>query len=173
MRRMSRKVIARGLLPAGPAGTRATVALMKRISMVGARDPYVRATAIEIIKRKRIPANDHLGEMKALFEAVRDGIRYTRDPINIELLQTPRQTLKDRVGDCDDKSTLLASMLTSIGHPAALQYRVIGTKPGAGYSHVYVVAKLNGKEIAMDPTPTTAALGWQYPTPTMTKDFAL
>lgn len=126
-----------------------------------------------MIKRAGIAPNDYLGELNAVFTAVRDQIRYTRDPVNIEALQTPAYTLKIKTGDCDDKSTLLCSMLESIGHPSRLSYRVIGTKPGAGYSHVYVVANIGKKQIPLDPTPSTVPMGWQYPRPAIMKDFHL
>ena len=111
--------------------------------------------------------------MQALYVWVRDNVRYVRDPINTELLQTPARTLKNKTGDCDDKTTLLAALLASIGHPSTLKFRVIGTEKQNHYSHVYLVARLNKKDVALDPTPSGMAMGWEYPKPRMKGDFAL
>jgi transglutaminase-like putative cysteine protease len=165
--------IRRGKLAPGPAGTRQTVAIMRRLARAGARDLAVRTAAISAVKRAGIRPMDYRGELDAIFRFVRDEVRYTRDPVSVEVLQTPVATLKRLAGDCDDKSVLLAAMIESIGHPSQLAFRVIGTRPGGNYSHVYVVAKLGGRLIPLDPTPAGAKLGWEYPNPTLKGDIRL
>ena len=165
--------VARGFMPPGPAGTAMTLRLMRQLSLSGARDSVVRDAATSIIKNARVPANDHRGEMDALFKFVRDKVRYVRDPVGVELIQSPRRTLTNLTGDCDDKTTLLAALLSSIGHPATMRFRVIGTKKNQHYSHVYLVARLGKKDVPLDPTPTGVAMGWEFPRPMMKGDFAL
>ena len=46
---------------------------------------------------------------------VRDEIAYVYDPIDVEWIQTPPQTLSLGTGDCDDKAILLSAMLESVG----------------------------------------------------------
>ena len=45
------------------------------------------------------------------------------------------------------------------------RFRVIAANPRtpASFSHVYVVARLFGRDIAMDPTYRSNALGYEYP----------
>jgi transglutaminase-like putative cysteine protease len=167
-----RGVVARGVLSPGRSGTEQTLFHMRRLVADGARSLAVRHTALEILKRAGVRPHDFLGELRALFEYVRDGVRFTRDPVKIELLQTPDYTLRETVGDCDDKSVLLASLLRAVGHPARLKFRAIGTHPQKPeqFSHVYVVAQLGNRQLAMDPTRAGTALGWEYSRPTVRKD---
>ncbi len=72
-------------------------------------------------------------QSKALFYFMRDNIGYSRDPVSRELIKSPMQTMFTGVGDCDDKSVLLASMLYNIG----IKTRFVFI-PG----HVYVEAYL-------------------------------
>lgn len=51
---------------------------------------------------------------------VRDNIVYVYDPLGVEQLQTPPQTLKIRTGDCDDKVILELTLLASVGFDTEL-----------------------------------------------------
>lgn len=53
--------------------------------------------------------------INALQAWVRDNIAYFYDPRETELIRTPPETLKRGVGDCDDKTVLLLSMLEALG----------------------------------------------------------
>lgn len=144
-----------GELPPGEPGTSATLQLMRRVVNQYKRDPAVRETALSLIAGLR--PKDWRGEIKALFEFVRDHIRYTRDIRGLETLQIPTVTLDNSAGDCDDKSTLLAALLESIGHPT--RFVAVGySKPGA-YSHVYVETKLGASWLPLDAT-VQRPLGW-------------
>lgn len=165
----------RGRLPAGDRGTRVTLEIMRRLACAGGKDPVVREAAIAIVKSAGVAAHDFAGELKAIFEHVRDRIRFTRDPLGVEALQAPRYTLKVAAGDCDDKATLLASLLAALGNPAQLKFRVIALDKAnpRRFSHVYVVAKLGAREVAMDPTWQDTPLGWQHPKPARIGGLAL
>jgi transglutaminase-like putative cysteine protease len=144
---------------------------MRDLARRGAADPYVRDQALSIVQSAGVKAHDFAGELRAMFEFVRDRVRFTRDPVDVETLQVPRRTLEVRAGDCDDKATLLVALLRAIGNPADLRYRVIGTS-STQFSHVYVVAKIGGQLVAMDPTREGTELGWQFPQPKAVQDFA-
>lgn len=58
----------------------------------------------------------------ALVDWTRSHIRYVREAG--EQLQTPLQTLRSRIGDCDDLVIFVAAMATAIGIP--WRYRWIG-----------------------------------------------
>lgn len=157
-----------GRLPPGERGTRATLELMRQLADAGSREMRVREQAIGIVRRARVQPHDFDGELRALFAWVRDRVRYTRDPAGFEGLQSPARTLTWLAGDCDDMAVLLVAMLRAIGHRARLSFRAIGTdaRNPAKFSHVYVVARHGGREVALDPTVPGTPLGWQYPQPT-------
>lgn len=158
-------VLASGTLPDGPAGTRATLRMMRSIARAGARSLVVRDTATRVIADARVAPMDYRGELRALFTFVRDRIRYTRDPANVELLQTAERTLRVKQGDCDDKATLLAAMIESVGIPASLEFRVIATRKPGVFTHVYVVARVGGELIPLDATLSGAPFGWEFERP--------
>lgn len=164
--------VQRGQLSPGPAGTAQTLAIMRRLAIEGAKDVTVREAAVGIIRRAGVIGHDFAGELRALFNFVRDRIRFTRDPAGAELLQAPRYTLEHGIGDCDDKSTLLVALLRSIGNPAELRFRAIGETP-AGFSHVYPVARYQGRTIALDSTRAGTPLGWEVPRRALTMDQIL
>lgn len=160
-------------LAGGSAGTMQTLAQMRRLAREGARSPIVRGIVASVLDSARVLPHDLRGETDALFRYVRDAIRFVRDPVGVEYLQGAEETLRIGVGDCDDKSTLLASMLQSIGHDG-VRFRVIGADPTRPHSftHVYVVDRVNGLDIPLDTTYLENGLGWQHPAPSIVADFA-
>jgi transglutaminase-like putative cysteine protease len=127
-----------GMLPDGPAGIRQTMKIMVSLVRQWKKDPGVRELATQLVRD--LPQGDTTAEVRALHAFVRDHIRYTNDTRNVETIQTPRATLELGVGDCDDKSTLLASLLESIGRPTRFVALAFGTP--ARYSHVLVETML-------------------------------
>jgi transglutaminase-like putative cysteine protease len=144
-----------GLIQGGPEGTAVTLRAMVKLVRQYRRDPGVMQLARELVRDLR--QYDHAGEIKALHAFVRDHIRYTNDPKDVELLQTPRATLEMRTGDCDDKSTLLAALLESIGRPA--RFVAVGFKPFSNYQHVLVETR-NGKGWMPLETIKPVEAGW-------------
>lgn len=149
-----------GSLPPDAAGTNATLKLMVKLVRQYKRDPMIRDTAIQLTAHLR--PRDWVGQARALYEYVRDRIRYTRDVSGVETLQTPPVTMELEAGDCDDKSTLLAALLESIGHPTrfvATGYRMLGS-----FSHVYIETLLGTKWVPLDAT-VDKPFGWEPRTP--------
>jgi len=143
--------VRRGRLPPGTAGTRVTLDMMRALARKGGQDVAVRERALAILRAAGVAGHDFAGEVRALFSWVRDRVRFVRDPAGVEWLQAPRYTLERGYGDCDDKATALAAMLLAVGHPAALRLRAVGFRSGT-LSHVYVLAKLAGRWVPLDPT---------------------
>jgi transglutaminase-like putative cysteine protease len=164
-----------GTLPPGRAGTKATLELMQQLAAEGARDVAIRERALAIVRMARVAPHDFDGELAALYTWVRDRIRFVRDVAGVEGLQAPRRTIEWGAGDCDDMATLLVALLRSIGHPARLAFRAIGTNRTGprNFSHVYTVAKYGGREIALDPTVPGTPIGWEYPRATSRMELAL
>ncbi len=134
-------------IPNGKEGTLATLKMMRRLAIDGKKSLPVRMTALELVRRKK--QKDGASEVRALHSFVRDKIRYVKDIKGVETLHTPEKMLEIRQGDCDDKSTLLAAMLESIGHPA--RFVAVGFD-GGPHSHVLVETKLGKKWIPLETT---------------------
>lgn len=117
--------------------------------------PAVREAALSLVRD--VPPKDYAGEVRAIFEWVRDHVRYTRDVRDVETVQTPQATLELEQGDCDDKTTLLAALLESVGVRTRL-VAVGMVRPGS-YSHVYAEAFVRGAWVALDAT-MPHAVGW-------------
>lgn len=145
-------------IPSGPAGTRATLRLMKRLVREALRDPVqipvIRRTALSLIRN--LSQKDRAGELLALFEFVRDRIRYVRDIRDIETLQTPLETLQQGQGDCDDKSMLLATLIEALGYKT--RFIAVGQQPGK-FQHVYVEVRLRDGWLPLETTEPVLA-GW-------------
>jgi transglutaminase-like putative cysteine protease len=144
-----------GSVPSGPNGTAQTLKVMKRLAIEGAKDPGVIQVASSLVKN--LDQYDRVGEVRALHGFVRDSIRYTNDPIDLELVRTPRAILEMGVGDCDDKSILLSSLLRCIGRPA--RFVAICLSKNDGFSHVYVETPLGQRWIALE-TIRDVEAGW-------------
>lgn len=146
-------------IPSGRAGVRATLDEMRQLVKAYKKNMLVRETAAGL--SEGLAQKNYLGEIKTMHAFVRDKIRYIRDIHGIETIHTPEYTLQRGYGDCDDKSTLLASLLESIGHPT--RFVAVGKAPGK-FSHVYVET-LVGNKRGWFPLETTEPVpaGWAPP----------
>jgi len=128
-------------------GVRQTVGHMRRLVTVARKLPAIRSAAVSVIYLQ--PERDEHAEVAALFEFVRDRIRYTRDICDIETLHDPERVLATRVGDCDDQSTLLAALLESVGYPTRF---VVAGYADETPQHVYLQVQLDDEWVDLDPT---------------------
>ena len=129
-----------------------SVELMRRAARVGQAHPKVRAHALSVVRG--VMPRDHLSEMAALYYDACRRIRYTRDPVNVELIQHPAVTLQQRAGDCDDVSVLLGACAMALGNEA--QYVTVGFDPRASgdqrFTHVFLrVQAPDGSWLVLDP----------------------
>ncbi|MGV0999692.1 MAG: transglutaminase-like domain-containing protein [Fluviibacter sp.] len=123
-------------------------------------DQGILSAAIAIIFLQ--PEKDGFAEVNAVFEFVRDSIRYTQDVLNVETICSPWATLQRRVGDCDDKSTLLATLAECVGYPT--RFVVAGYFGSKDFEHVYCQIFLNGEWVDADATEREP-LGYAPPVP--------
>ena len=131
---------------------------MRRLLLQAKRsDPRVRDCASDLVKD--IPGKNWRQEIDAIFYYVRDFIRYQLDPVEIETVQSPWETLSRGYGDCDDQALLVASLLETIGHPT--RFMAIGLKPRT-LIHVYAQAKCGNDWISLDTTEMHNP-GWEPP----------
>lgn len=145
-------------IPSGRDGIKVTLQTMSRLARQFKKDPGIRELASQLVRD--LPQYDGPGEVRALHAFVRDCIRYTGDIAGVETLQTPRVTLETGVGDCDDKSTLLAALLESINRKT--RFVAVGFHPAGGHSHVLVEVRA-GKSDRWVPLETIKPVeaGWR------------
>ena len=144
-------------IPEGREGIRQTLAAMARFAREGKKSLRVRETALNLVGM--LPQKDWVGQVKHLHEFVKNRIRYVRDIEGVETLHTPDKLLEVGQGDCDDKATLLAAMLKSIGHPA--RFVAVGFRPGK-FVHVYVETKIGSEWVPLE-TTEPVPVGWSPP----------
>lgn len=130
---------------------------MRVLTKQGKKDPLVRRVALDLTQH--LKQKDRMGEIRAVFNFVRDRIRYIRDINGVETLHEAPQILRQASGDCDDKCILIASMLESIGYPT--RFVAVGFQPNQ-YSHVFVEARPYGDWIALE-TTNPVPMGWKPP----------
>ena len=158
--------------------TAATIADMRRQARTYSRDPSVVSALNQALTERGI--SSHRQVAHAIFYWVRGNIRFVEDEtllyqqlgvreedLDKELLITPPVLLGMPVpmGDCDDFSVLLASMLLCAG--LRPYYVTVAADPAEPqkFSHVYVCAELadEGTHLCLDAgnrLPAVAA-GWE------------
>lgn len=111
-----------------------------------------------------IEEKDNIGEAKAVFNHIRENVRYTSDILGIDTYQHPKHSIKLKSSDCDDYSSLVCSALLSLGIPCRL--KVIRTKDSNEWNHIYAQAgfpRANPtKWITMDAS-VPKPFGWEAP----------
>jgi hypothetical protein len=144
----------------GHAGVFVTARLIREAIDAGKRSGEITQAATSLIYIT--PERDELHEVRAVFEWVRDSVRYVRDPHGIESLAAPRITLRRLSGDCDDQVALLGALLESVGYPTRLV--IAAYRAPQQWEHVYLQAYAAGQWIDLDPTEREA-LGYAPPDP--------
>lgn len=145
-----------------------TVAKMKSIIHQSSRNPYIREWAGNIISR--VEVNNKAQEAEAVYNFVRDNLRYTKDPLGYEYIQTPIVLLESigqyrsgqgerPVGDCDDCTVLSLSLLKSIGFNTAI--KVVSFRENKKYGHVYGMVQIGHDWVPIDCVRPDATMGWE------------
>jgi transglutaminase-like putative cysteine protease len=152
----------------GDAAIYRTVDKMKSIIVESSKNPYVREWAKNIMGR--IEVNNKKAEASAIFNFVRDNVRYTKDPLGFEYLQTPTYLLEDirlyqagqgdrPVGDCDDMTLLSLSLLKSIGFQVAI--KVVSFSESKKFAHVYGLVQIGYDWVPFDCVRPDQDMGWE------------
>lgn len=143
--------------PAGRAQVFDTLRRMRRYITKGRTDARILQAATNIVYLT--PPKDKPAELRALFEYVRDCIRYQQDVHGVETLAEPHITLARGVGDCDDQATLLCALAEAIGYPTRL---VAAAYESGEYEHVFCQVFDGSRWIDCDPTER-GAMGYSPP----------
>lgn len=137
------------------ADPRTTLQWMVRLTQAGLSDVSIRLLAEEIVKD--LWPHDYLSEYAAVLNWVRTHVRYTRDPIIIEQVKTPRAIIETGTGDCDDMCVIIGTLVGTLGGKARYVAggfrRHMGGEPAL--SHVWCEAfdPASKKWVVLDPVP--------------------
>ncbi len=91
---------------------------MRTIINDAQQNGYIRGAAAQLTSG--CISGDSICEISTIFNFVTNGVKYMRDPARKDRFSHPLETLQLRIGDCDCKSILLASLLEAIGHETEL-----------------------------------------------------
>lgn len=126
-------------VPEGDAGTEATLRAMRRMIDKGTASPRVIRIARDIVRP--IAARDTDAEAHAILNWVQAKLRYTHDPVGVEVVADPDYMAREYertgsiVGDCDEAVVLTGALLKAVGIEA--EPVVVSPDQGA-YSHVLI-----------------------------------
>lgn len=145
-------------IPSGLDGTDATIREIIRLVDYDLKRPHLRLLATRILNHATIPSKNHTREAQALYRYVVRNVRYQKDPVGLETVQSPTVTLSVGAGDCDDHSGLIAGLGMAVGLPARLTV--------VGYSedrivHIFAELFAGGSWHAVDTTEPGHGFGWR------------
>ena len=106
-------------------------------------NPILVDFAAKIIHELNIPERDNLALARGFQKYVQQNIKFFRE--YPERFASPLRTIEWGIGDCDDKTILLASLLRSFRLPVRLKFiRFISPKTKKRVSHVYPQVGIDG-----------------------------
>lgn len=128
----------------GDAGVEQTVRAMCRLIDEGKKDPLIHEAAANIIRNARVPAFDWAGEVEAIGEWVGRNVRFTRDVYGKETLHSAREIIRLGIGDCDDFTILICSLLGTIGVRTRIVTISSPNMDPKQFTHVFPEAEIEG-----------------------------
>lgn len=164
---------------------------LARITSEDALSTQVMVTAKTILTQSDCRDRDGLCELRAIFDAVKEGdprvpglakgLKYLNDPQTMDYFIRPRRMLElckqgACAEDCDSHAALVAALCIASGFRAGL--RAYGPGKTGPYTHVYAVAILpkfgtddvTGERVGsgdtvygLDTTVSQSRVGWQPP----------
>lgn len=108
-----------------------------------------------------VPSKRYASELQALYVWAREHVRYRKDPIGAEWLQSAERTVAERAGDCDDLTILIGSLAGALGH--AWRLLTVGPTP-TRQAHIAIQVSTDGGaswltlDPVMEPPQSTTAL---------------
>jgi len=156
----------------GYQGNVDTLSYMRRLARMRSTDPRVRSLALKILRQYNTGSHNYINECMAIGDFIKRNVSYVRDIEGVEQLHDPLYMISElergrAAGDCDDMSTLIATLLLSIG--AAPMYRCVRYNGKNGpFNHVYVVCRdRNGKSrsqfMVLDAIVKDKPIGYEIP----------
>ncbi len=147
-------------IPGGIAGTDRTVQEIARLVRYDLERPQLRLMASRLLRNHAIKSKDYTGEARAIFDFVSRRVRYQKDPLDVETVQSPTATIEIGAGDCDDHCGLVAGLALAVGIPARL--RVVGYSEDR-LVHIFPELFVDGQWFPADTTEPKRGFGWRPP----------
>jgi transglutaminase-like putative cysteine protease len=146
-------------IPEGDAGTAATIAAMRELIDQGKKDPVVYELARQMLRKARVSAFDAEGECRAVYQSVLRNMRFTRDIRGKETLHAARELVRLQMGDCDDYTILMCSLLESIGYQTRIITVAGDPRDPETFTHVFPEVSIGGRWVAVDAARKNPAFG--------------
>jgi len=149
------------------ANTEQSVQAIIRLIRESKQIPEVRKVSEDTILG--VPERDWRAEMKALYNYVKENMRYTQDPENLEMVKTPLRHVTDikergiTYGDCDDATVLLGALLVNAGYVIKVVIVKSEWNPGDSYNHIYLYAQVPNTQawVSLDATAKNQPFGFE------------
>jgi len=109
------------------------------------QSPAIRNLAARVVKNKITDTDKAI----AIYDYIRNNIRYVREPKGQDIFQPPERTVATRLGDCEDHFALVSAIAKLAGMP--VKAKVI-SQDSITFTHIYPLLKVNGKWVPMDTT---------------------
>jgi hypothetical protein len=145
-------------LPANVSGTDRTIKEIARLIEHDLKDQRLRVYVSQILHG--VSSKDYVAELERLYSWIVQNVRFQKDPISIETVQSPLFTLRLRAGDCDDHAALMAGMAAAAG--LSYRFRVVGYDVDR-LLHIWPEIQVNGQWISADTTEPRYGFGWRPP----------
>lgn len=150
-------------IPDGRPGLDAKVAKVRELVEQAKRSSRFRARAVQLVRH--LPERDTDAEVAAVFDFVRDNIRFTRDPWapgGLELFTAPAAMLEQidagmAAGDCDDHVILASALLETLGHRT--RYRIGGLPPDH-FRHIWLEVQTKRGWLPLELVNKREPMGW-------------
>ena len=146
----------RVVLPPGDAGVHLTLSVLSRLTAEAVKaHPEVWEATWKITYKYQ--QTDEVGQAKALLNYVQS-LRWRPDPLTTELVYAPWLVMKNQAGDCEELTSLLASMCMVAGFEC--RWLVISTVQSKAFHHILLESLINGQWTGMEPSVKSVPLGW-------------
>lgn len=150
-------------IPGGKLGTTATIRDMRKLSKEGQQNAAIQTLALEIVEHQ--PEREKEVNANAIYEHVKNFVRYEYDPFRFEKNQNPFWFyFLTGQGDCNNLSILISCLAESVGIPTLFKtIKGDSTRPDQ-FSHIYPMLQIRpGIWVAADRAVEGKELGWEPP----------
>lgn len=118
----------------GKQGTQDTINLMVEDAVKASRDFAFIKKARNILRVNKVDPRNERAIADVFFKWMKKNIAFVRDPSTAEMVQYPMRTIEEKMGDCDDHTTLFAAFNLAVGNK--VRYVTIGRNQHF-FRHVY------------------------------------
>jgi hypothetical protein len=149
----------RTLQLSGPPDEQTAQTIAAMFAFVHDTDRSQLAHRVAVALVSRVPQKDFRGQLRMVYEYLRQHVRFKRDTFDREHLRHPDQLLSEilntgaTAADCDDVAMLGAALVRALGMAPVFVTMARGFN--APYEHVYFGAELDGQIVPMDPQERT------------------